>query len=165
MSRWTFLFWGGNSIVQIHGEYQREMRACSGQWPGQVWGGRSCKETFIRPWPWGRKRIQDGGTGVDSGAGNKQVCNQSTEKASRDSNIQKKAPERMSQNNFWEMLNPLGSDIDLAKAFVMSFLDYCRSLPAPLCTIHVPPLKYLPHHYHQSDLFPSVFIDILKIKS
>ena len=49
------------------------------------------------------------------------------EKASSNSNIQKAAPERMSWKNFHDILYPLGSDIDLVKAFIMSFMDYCRT--------------------------------------
>lgn len=58
--------------------------------------GRSCGDAFTGDWPHGKKRIQDRGMGVGHGAGN-QVVGQ---RASRESNIQKMAPDRMSQENF-----------------------------------------------------------------
>lgn len=118
------------------------------------WGkgglGRSCEGAFTLHWPCEEKRIQDGGMGVGSGAGNQQAYHKSGgEKASKNSNIQKKVPERMSQQDFWERLNPLGSDVNLAKVFVISFLDCCREPPSwsPYHPFLLP-FMYLPPSHH-----------------
>lgn len=57
---------------------------------------KSCGDAFTGDWPPGKRRIQDKGMGVGHEAGN-QIVGQ---KASRESNIQKIAPDRMSQENF-----------------------------------------------------------------
>lgn len=65
------------------------------------------------------------------------VTRSAGEKAHRGSSIQKTAPERMSQQNFGDVLYSWGSDIDLVKVFIVSFLDHCRSLPPSLCATSI----------------------------
>lgn len=90
-------FHGPNSWRMSKG-YEGTLRTMTG---ASLGAGRNCEDAFIRLWPCGKERIQDGEwmLAVEQKP-SRPVAQSAGKKASRDSDIQKRAPEKMARQNF-----------------------------------------------------------------